>query len=102
MNDITIESNLKAVLGPGLSKPKDPDQVSTSGKSFSETLADSLGQVNALQNDADKAIEEFVSGKSQNRIVVHFESFRFSIINSCVNKYLQFRNKSVNIFIAAW
>ena len=95
MNDITIESNLKAVLGPGLSKPKDPDQVSTSGKSFSETLADSLGQVNALQNDADKAIEEFVSGKSQN---IHETMISVNKADIAFRMTMQVRNKIVEAY----
>ncbi|MDY0274345.1 MAG: flagellar hook-basal body complex protein FliE [Desulfomicrobium sp.] len=34
--------------------------------SFSQTLSDSLGKVNALQQDNMRMIEEFASGKSQN------------------------------------
>ena len=36
------------------------------GKSFGDFLADSLGKVNALQQDANVAMEKLASGESQN------------------------------------
>ena len=67
MGDITLESNLKAVLGPGFqSKPGEEAAKTEDGKTFSQTLADSLGKVNDIQQEADTAIEGLVSGKSQN------------------------------------
>ncbi len=37
-----------------------------SGKSFGEFLADSIGKVNSLQQDADVAMQRVASGDSQN------------------------------------
>ena len=43
-----------------------PSSVSDNRKTFSEMLAESIGEVNNLQRDADKAIQKLVTGESKN------------------------------------
>jgi flagellar hook-basal body complex protein FliE len=54
-------TNLEGALPP-VSSPGD----AKSSKSFTEFLADSISSVNDLQSQANKAIEELVTGKSKN------------------------------------
>ena len=60
--DITIQSNLKAVLGPGLSQT--PGKTGDGGGlSFEETLRQSITEVNNLQEQAGEAVQGLVSGE---------------------------------------
>jgi len=58
MEDITVKTQLKTALNPGLS-PVDnkaaPNQVGEAGPSFADTLAKSIEEVNHLQKEADQA-----------------------------------------------
>ena len=95
MKDITIESNLRAVLGPGLQKSqKDQNQV-VGGKPFSETLAESLNQVNSLQHKADDAIENFVVGKSHS---IHEPMIAVNKADLAFRMTMQVRNKIVEAY----
>lgn len=57
VSSANIEGSLAPVAAPGDTK---------SSKSFTEFLADSITSVNDLQSQANKAIEELVTGKSKN------------------------------------
>ena len=94
MKDITIESNLKAVLGPGLDKSKKAGQ-GEDGKTFSETLEDSLNQVNRLQSDADRAIEDLSTGKSQS---IHETMLSVNKADIAFRMTMQIRNKIVEAY----
>ena len=95
MKDITVESNLKAILGPGLQKPaKNIGQVE-GGKSFSETLSESVNQVNNMQIQADKAIEDLVSGKSQS---IHETMIAVNKADLAFRMTMQVRNKIVEAY----
>ena len=60
--DITIQSNLKAVLGPGLNQT--PAKAGDGGGlSFEETLRRSITEVNSLQEEAGEAVRGLVSGE---------------------------------------
>ena len=58
MNDITVQSNLKALGGVGVPGSLDTKKVTTEeqGASFADTLTESLDRVNDMQKEADKAI----------------------------------------------
>ncbi len=43
-----------------------PLQTPTSGKSFADTLKDSIQQVNQLQKDADVKMQQLATGKTDN------------------------------------
>jgi flagellar hook-basal body complex protein FliE len=62
MNDMKIKSSFEP-LGASLKLPKNTGEPK--GTSFSESLAQSLGEVNKMQHDADRAIEDLVTGRSK-------------------------------------
>lgn len=97
MGDITVQNNIKSVLGPGLSKLADTGAAPTTdgGKSFAETLSDSISKVNDLQKDADKAIGDLVSGKSQN---IHETMMAVSKADLAFRMTMQVRNKIVEAY----
>lgn len=97
MNDITLESNLKAILGPGLQNKKAGDDAASveGGKSFSETLAESLNEVNTLQQEADQAIENIVTGKSEN---IHETMITVGKADMAFRMTMQVRNKIVEAY----
>ena len=94
MKDITVESNLRAVLGPGLQKTQKEAPISE-GKPFSETLSESLNRVNQLQNQADEAIEDFVAGKSQS---IHDTMIAVGKADMAFRMTMQVRNKIVDAY----
>ena len=95
MKDITIESNLRAVLGPGLHKTQKSGTQVDGEMSFSETMAESLSKVNSLQQDADEAIEDFVAGKSQN---IHETMIAVNKADLAFRMTMQVRNKIVEAY----
>ena len=95
MKDITIESNLRAVLGPGLQRTQKNEGQVEGGKSFSETLTESLSEVNSLQNQADHAIEDLVAGKSQS---IHETMIAVNKADLAFRMTMQVRNKIVEAY----
>lgn len=101
MNDITVKSNINAALGPGLGKLDAPGdkggvQRTEDGKTFAETLSQSLEKVNALQQDADKAIESLVAGNPQQTI--HDTMIAVSKADLAFRLTMQVRNKIVEAY----
>ena len=96
MGDITLETNLKAILGPGFQdKPEGQTAITEDAKTFSKTLAESLGKVNDLQQEADDAIEGLVSGKSQN---IHETMIAVGKADIAFRMTMQVRNKIVEAY----
>jgi flagellar hook-basal body complex protein FliE len=96
MGDITLESNLKAILGPSFQARSGEGAAKTEdGETFSQTLAESLGKVNDLQTDADTAIEGLVSGKSQN---IHETMLAVGKADIAFRMTMQVRNKIVEAY----
>lgn len=97
MNDITVESNLKAVLGPGIRKIGEQGAAAqiVGGKSFADTLAESLNKVNSIQQEADQAIEKLVSGKTQN---IHETMLAVGKADIAFRMTMQVRNKIVEAY----
>lgn len=65
------------------------------GPSFSDMLKESLNDVNELQMEADKAVEELVVGKSKN---VHETMIALSKAEIAFRMTLQVRNKMVEAY----
>ena len=97
MTDITVQNNIKSVLGPGLDKLGDKGEApkTEDGKTFADTLSESIAKVNELQKDADKAIGELVTGKSQN---IHETMLAVSKADLAFRMTMQVRNKIVEAY----
>ena len=95
MKDITVESNLRAVLGPGLQKTQKNENKQEGVKSFSDTLTESLKEVNKLQSKADDAVEDLVAGKSQS---IHETMLAVNKADLAFRMTMQVRNKIVEAY----
>lgn len=97
MTDITTQSNLKAILEPGLRQVGKTgiSGSSAEGKSFADVLSQSLAKVNALQKDADNAIENLVSGKTRN---IHETMLAVGKADMAFRMTMQVRNKIVEAY----
>jgi len=96
MNDITIQSGLKSVLGSGLTnRGGSESKPAGDGKSFGEVLGDSLKEVNNLQLEADKAIEDFATGQTKN---VHETMIAINKADTAFRMTMQVRNKIVEAY----
>jgi len=97
MEDITLKTNLKTALSPGLDAlhGKAAPKVEEGGPSFADTLTESLKQVDELQKDADQAIEKLVSGESQN---VHGAMLAVNKADMAFRMTMQVRNKIVEAY----
>jgi len=67
MNDITVDSKLKianpkAIEAPTIERPSENEK----GPSFNNVLKEAIDEVNQLSKDADKAVVELTTGKSDN------------------------------------
>jgi len=65
------------------------------GKSFMDTLTESLKEVNQMQVDADKAIEGLVTGQSKN---LHETMITMSKAEVAMKLTLQVRNKVIEAY----
>ncbi|CCQ91447.1 putative Flagellar hook-basal body complex protein fliE [Nitrospina gracilis 3/211] len=98
MDDNTLKTNLKTVLGPGLNPAQGkgaPQKIDPNAPSFKETLSESIKQVDNLQKEADQAIEKLVSGESQN---VHGAMLAVSKADIAFQMTMQVRNKMVEAY----
>jgi len=97
MNDITIQSNLKALGGVGGAQKVNPDANAkeVEGMSFADTLSESLSKVNDLQKEADKAIEDFASGETRN---IHETMIAVGKADLAFRLTMQVRNKIVEAY----
>ena len=51
----------------GISSPQEPaSPIPTEGPSFKDVLMKNLNEVNQMQQDADKQVEDFVTGRTNN------------------------------------
>ena len=97
MKDITVQSNLKALGGVGVPGNLDAKKTSTDeeGVSFADTLSESLDKVNDLQKEADKAIEDFATGKTRN---IHETMIAVNKADIAFRLTMQVRNKIVEAY----
>jgi flagellar hook-basal body complex protein FliE len=98
MKDITISSNLKALQGlaqPDKAKNLGSGNKDEGGPTFADTLTESLEKVNNLQKEADKAIEDFVVGKTGN---IHETMIAVNKADIAFRLTMQVRNKIVEAY----
>ena len=97
MKDITVQSNLKALGGVGVPGIIDTKKISPEGEgaSFADTLSESLNKVNDLQKEADKAIEDFATGKTRN---IHETMIAVNKADLAFRLTMQVRNKIVEAY----
>ena len=98
MEDITVKTQLKTALNPGLSPADNKaglNQAGDAGSSFADTLAKSIAEVNHLQKEADHAIEQLASGESQN---VHGAMLAVNKADTAFRMTMQVRNKIVEAY----
>ena len=98
MEDITIKTQLKTALNPGLSPADSKTGVKSAGDagpSFAETLTQSIEEVNNLQKEADQAIEKLSTGESQN---IHGAMLAVNKADMAFRMTMQVRNKIVEAY----
>ncbi len=95
MQDITVKTNLKSVLNPGLSNLEAKPAGEGEEGSFIETLSDSIQKVNELQKEADVAIEKLATGESNS---VHGAMLAVSKADTAFRLTMQVRNKMVEAY----
>lgn len=97
MNDITIQSGLKSLLGPGITSggQAKAEKPVEGAKSFGEILGESLKEVNNLQLEADKAIEDFATGQTKN---VHETMIALNKADTAFKMTMQVKNKIVEAY----
>ena len=97
MEDITVKTNLKSVLSPGIgaAAPKADVVPGVGESSFIDTLNESIEKVNQLQKEADSAIEKLATGESKN---VHGAMIAVSKADMAFRMTMQVRNKIVEAY----
>lgn len=60
-----LQTGATGVSGTGIT-PTPPTSPTDGAGSFKDVLMKNLSEVNQMQQDADKSMENFISGKSQN------------------------------------
>ena len=84
LNNLQVgKTGIGGVQSPTTAAPSD-------GVSFKDVLMKNLNEVNALQQDADKTLDNFVTGKSQNMSEVISASQKATMAFSMLT---QIRNK---------
>ena len=66
INGVNTNLNLGKLAGGGATPAGPSGAGSAGGTSFADTLKNSMGEVSRLQQDASKAVEDLVTGKSEN------------------------------------
>lgn len=92
MKDITIESNLKSLIPLSLGRK---EESSGTGDSFGKLLKNSMEEVNQLQNEADRSIEQLVAGESKN---LHETMIAMEKANISFRLMLEVRNKIIEAY----
>lgn len=104
MDPLAINSQLRALSAPLQPiLPKEiPDPISgpaaaekADGKSFTEILADSIGEVNALHADADQAVRDLSSGKSND---LHTTMIAMQKAEMSMRLLVEVRNKVITAY----
>lgn len=82
-------------VGAPLSPTPPPGVEDVSGKSFSDFLSEKMGEVNNLQQQSDKAIQDLATGKEQDlgKVVSAVEK-----ANLAFQMMVQVRNKLVDAY----
>ncbi len=92
MKDITIESNLKSLIPLSLGRK---EESSVNGDSFGKLLKNSMEEVNQLQCEADRSIEQLVAGESKN---LHETMIAMEKANISFRLMMEVRNKIIEAY----
>jgi len=92
MKDITIESNIKSLIPLSLGRK---EESSVNGDSFGKLLKNSMEEVNQLQNEADRSIEQLVAGESKN---LHETMIAMEKANISFRLMMEVRNKIIEAY----
>ena len=104
MDPISVQSHLRSLTHVGKLNPRleIPGMASgsgipgvTSGESFKDILVDSIGKVNALQSEADMAIEKLVSGETGN---IHGTLLAVQRAELSMRMLVEVRNKVISAY----
>lgn len=93
MNDFKIQSVLNS-LQTNVEKKVDKNPEAE-GKSFSEILKDTIGEVNDLQKQSDEEIMRFVSGENTD---VHSAMLAMQKADISFQTMMQIRNKILDAY----
>ncbi|MBI5815131.1 MAG: flagellar hook-basal body complex protein FliE [Nitrospinae bacterium] len=91
MSDLKIFSGMEPI-GSALKVGK---KTEADGGKFANTLSDAIKEVNDMQINADKAIEDLVTGKSKN---IHETMITLSKAEVAMKLTLQVRNKVIEAY----
>ena len=92
-----IRDSLKALqrVGPSKGLSNSGESSGTDGPSFADTLAQSLDKVNTLQEKADVAIQDFITGDTRN---IHETMLAVGKADLAFRLTMQVRNKMVEAY----
>ena len=101
MEEINLQGQLRSILeptgpagkggGPGGSKPA----VTSEGKTFQETLMESIEKVNDLQQEANTSLEKLATGESKD---VHNTVIALQKASVSFKLMMEVRNKLVDAY----
>jgi len=91
VKDITIQSTLESLMQDPSQKVERPVE----GKSFQETLKESLEKVNELQKEADEAVKKLATGEGGN---IHETMLAIEKADISFRMMMQVRNKIVEAY----
>ena len=95
MKDLTIQNSLKSLLNSPSQKTRKP----VTGKSFQETLKDSMEKVNKLQKEADEAVKKLATGQGGN---IQDTMLAIEKADISFRMMMQIRNKIVEAYEEIW
>ena len=94
MADMRIQGNFKP-LGASLNVPTQAQGAAAAAKPFGQVLSESITEVNNLQLQADTAVENLASGKSQN---IHETMIAINKADLAFRMTMQVRNKVIEAY----
>ncbi|HEN21118.1 MAG: flagellar hook-basal body complex protein FliE [Deltaproteobacteria bacterium] len=92
MKEITLQTDLKALFD---SQIKEKPVQLEGGKSFSEMLKNSIGEVNRLQEEADVAVKDLAAGKGKD---IHETMIALEKASVSFQMMMQVRNKIIGAY----
>jgi len=94
MSDMKIFGGMEPI-GSAMKLSKKPGVGGAEGGKFASALSDAIKEVNDMQMNADKAIEDLVTGKSKN---IHETMITLGKAEVAMKLTLQVRNKVIEAY----
>jgi flagellar hook-basal body complex protein FliE len=92
MKDFEIRGLIKSPITPPKAAEGHKNKETGKGPTFGEALKDSINEVNRLQKEADKAIQDLASGKSNG---IHETMIALEKADVSFQMMMQIRNKII-------